>query len=173
MVIATLKGETTITTRMVTSNVIILATAVMEGDISVVIVVVVVELPGVLIVEVSVLVLELSGEYTWVVDCMPLHSVYTVCLLSINSFSTSLPEHRNKMDRESACSQWLLLAMADGVQGGRWLLGLWVNENLCSFFGQLALQTSIIWVAHLIVPENTKVLVSALHIVFRSRVILY
>jgi hypothetical protein len=55
MVIATLKVETTITTRMATSNVIILAAAIMEGDISVVIVVAVVELPGVLTVEVSVL----------------------------------------------------------------------------------------------------------------------
>jgi hypothetical protein len=58
-VIATLKVEATITIRMVTSNVIILATTVMEGDISVVIVVAVVAFPGVLTVEVSVLVLDL------------------------------------------------------------------------------------------------------------------
>jgi len=59
MVIATLKVEATITIRMVTSNVIILVTAVMEGDISVVIVVAVLAFPGVLTVEVSVLVLDL------------------------------------------------------------------------------------------------------------------
>jgi hypothetical protein len=41
------------------------------------------------------------------------------------------------MDRDSACSQWLLMGMADSIQGGRWLLGKWVGENLCSFFGQL------------------------------------
>jgi hypothetical protein len=58
MVIATPKVETTITIRMVTSNVIILATTVMEGDISVVIVVAVLAFPGVLTVEVSVLVLD-------------------------------------------------------------------------------------------------------------------
>jgi hypothetical protein len=57
MVIATLKVEATVTIRMVT-NVIILAT-VMEGDISVVIVVAVLAFPGVLTVEVSVLVLDL------------------------------------------------------------------------------------------------------------------
>jgi len=57
MVIATLKVEATVTIRMVT-NVIILAT-VMEGDISVVIVVAVLAFPGVLTVEVSVLILDL------------------------------------------------------------------------------------------------------------------
>jgi len=45
MVTATMK-EATITTRMVTSNVIILATAIMEGDISVVLVVAAVEPQG-------------------------------------------------------------------------------------------------------------------------------
>jgi hypothetical protein len=59
MVIAALKVEATITIRMVTSNVIILATAVMEGDISVVIVVAVVAFLGVLTVEVSVPLLDL------------------------------------------------------------------------------------------------------------------
>jgi hypothetical protein len=59
MVIATLKVEATITIRMVTSNVIILATTVTEEDISVVIVVAVVAFPGVLTVEVSVLLLDL------------------------------------------------------------------------------------------------------------------
>jgi len=59
MVIAALKVEATIIIRMVTSNVIILVTAVMEGDISVVIVVAVLAFPGVLTVEVSVLVLDL------------------------------------------------------------------------------------------------------------------
>jgi len=59
MVIATLMVEATITIRMVTSNVIILATAVMEGDISVVIVVAVLAFPEVWTVEVSVLVLDL------------------------------------------------------------------------------------------------------------------
>jgi hypothetical protein len=58
MVIVTLKVEATITIRMVTSNVIILAT-VMEGDISVVIVVAVLAFPGVWTVEVSVLILDL------------------------------------------------------------------------------------------------------------------
>jgi len=58
MVIATPKVEATITIRMVTSNVIILATTVMEGDISVVIVVAMLAFPGVLTVEVSVLVLD-------------------------------------------------------------------------------------------------------------------
>jgi hypothetical protein len=52
MVIATLKVEATITIRMVTTNVIILATTVMEGDISVVIVVAMLAFPGVLTVEV-------------------------------------------------------------------------------------------------------------------------
>jgi len=56
MVIATLKVEATITIRMVTSNVIVLATTVMEGDISVVFVV---AFPGEWTVEVSVLVLDL------------------------------------------------------------------------------------------------------------------
>jgi len=59
MVITTLKVEATITIRMVTTNVIIFATTFMEGDISVVIVVAMLAFPGVLTVEVSVLLLDL------------------------------------------------------------------------------------------------------------------
>jgi hypothetical protein len=66
------KVEATVTTRMVTSSVIILATAIMEADISVVIVVAVLELLEVSTVGVSVLVLELLREYTWVFGlCAP------------------------------------------------------------------------------------------------------
>jgi len=85
---------------------------------------------------------------------------------SVSTLSTCLPEYSNKVERETACSQWVLQGMADGILGGRWLLDRWVGANLSSFFGQLGYgklhyKSSSSGRVHLIVPENVKVLVSA------------